>query len=278
MCIRDRMAGVKGIIHSDENLEKYKISDEEVFQIKEALELKEKDAFILVAGPESIVKSALEKVYERAMMDFIPMETRVARQDKTYFMRPIAGRARMYPETDIPPQLIEKKRLEKIKMEKGKGIGDTKAMLEKYLNKDLAKKMLKSRHLNLFMNLVEEGHDAKLVANTLEQKLIEARREGINVDKITDTSLKKLFGAYKKGLFAKTAILEILKHLLEDKSIEQIVEENGLEKIKGKELEKIVEEEKGDIAEIMRKYRLNIDPEDVQALIKKKPIKKKKDQ
>ena len=128
------------------------------------------------------------------------------------------------------------------------------------------------------MNLVEEGHDAKLVANTLEQKLIEARREGINVDKITDTSLKKLFGAYKKGLFAKTAILEILKHLLEDKSIEQIVEENGLEKIKGKELEKIVEEEKGDIAEIMRKYRLNIDPEDVQALIKKKPIKKKKDQ
>ncbi len=266
-----KMAGVKGIIHSDENLEKYKITDEEIFQIKITLDLEKEDAFVLVAAPEDIGRNALEKIIERTQMDYVPLETRRADQDKSYFMRPIAGKARMYPETDIPPQPIDNIRMKKIKEKKGRGLEDTKQMLEKLLNKDLAKKMLKSKHLKLFIRLVESGHDAKLVANILEQTLTELRRQGIKIEKIKEKQIEKILEEYKQGVIAKKAIIEILKYLTSEKgSIKDIIKKYKLNKITGKELEKIVKKEKGDIGEIMKKYKLTVDPEDIQSILKNK--------
>ncbi|MFA5381601.1 MAG: Glu-tRNA(Gln) amidotransferase subunit GatE [Candidatus Micrarchaeia archaeon] len=264
-----KMAGVKGIIHSDEKLEKYKINDEEIFQIKITLDIKKEDAFVLVAGPEKIATIALEKVLERAKMDQVPLETRRAEQDKTYFMRPIAGKARMYPETDIPPQIIKEERLKIIKEKKGKGLEDTEKTLEKLLNKDLAKKMIKSKNLKLFMNLVEQGFDPKLIANTLEQTITELKRQNFNTENITDKEITQLFQEYKNNQFAKSAIGEILKYMCEIKDIKTIIKKYKLEKITGKDLEKIVKKEK-EIGEIMKKYRLNVEPEEVQIILNKK--------
>ncbi len=265
-----KTAGVKGMIHSDENLEKYKINDEEIFQIKIALDLKKEDAFVLVAAPEQIGKNALEKVIERAQMEEIPLETRRADKDLSYFMRPIAGKARMYPETDIPPQIIEKKRIEQIQNKKSLGLDDTKEILENKLNKDLAKKMLKSKYLKLFIKLIEKNHDPKVIANTLEQTLTELRREGVKIEKITDKKLEDIFEKYNEGKITKKAIAEILRKLPEEKDIDKIIKKNKLEKINGKELEKIIKDHQGNIGEIMKKYRLNIEPEDIQSILKNK--------
>ncbi|MCC7552694.1 Glu-tRNA(Gln) amidotransferase subunit GatE [Candidatus Micrarchaeota archaeon] len=265
-----KTAGVKGIIHSDENLEKYKINDEEIFQIKLSLDSKKEDAFVLVAAPEQIAINALYKVLERVNMHFIPLETRRADKDLSYFMRPIAGKARMYPETDIPPQIIDTDRLNKIKNKKGKGLEDTQASLEKMLNMDLAKKMLKSKYLQLFIKLTEEGYDPLLVANTLEQTLTELRREGVNIEKITDNQIIKIFTEYKKGRFTKKAIGEILRYTTETEDIDTILKTYELNKITGKNLEKIIENNHGNIGEIMKKYRLNIEPEEIQSILKNK--------
>ena len=110
-----KTAGVKGIIHSDEDMNKYNISESEVAEIKNALGIKEYsgrdagDAFVLVVAEHKTAEKALEKVCERAEMFFIPKETRRANPDgSTSYMRPLPGRARMYPETDIPTVRITK--------------------------------------------------------------------------------------------------------------------------------------------------------------------------
>lgn len=269
-----KMAGVKGIIHSDENLEKYKITEEEIFQIRIVLDMKPNDAFVLVAAEEKTAINALNKVIERAEMDFIPLETRRADKDLSYFMRPIAGKARMYPETDIPPETITTKRLENIKNKRGKGLQDTKELLEKKLNADLAKKMLKSRYLQLFFKLIENGHDPILIANTLEQVLTELRREGIEIEKITEEQIENIFEEYKKDKFTKKAIAEILRYISKEGDIEGIIKKYKLNKIKGEELNRIINENNENIGEIMKNYRLNIEPEDIQSIIKNKNKKK----
>lgn len=98
-------AHVGGLFHSDE-LPKYGITQEDVDVIKKELTCKGNDAFILVADKESKVDKALATVLDRIKMceEGVIAEVRRANPDgTTSFMRPIPGRARMYPETDICP-------------------------------------------------------------------------------------------------------------------------------------------------------------------------------
>jgi len=110
-----KVVGVKGIFHSDE-LPAYGISETEVKQISVELNLGEKDAFVLCAAPEWQAQLALESVMLRARATYhrIRQEVRnvVIRKGEpedgtTTAMRPLPGGARMYPETDIPPLILD---------------------------------------------------------------------------------------------------------------------------------------------------------------------------
>ena len=64
---------------------------------------------VFVADTAENVLDALKAVVERAQeaITCVPAETRTAKDDgTTRYMRPRPGAARMYPETDIPPQII----------------------------------------------------------------------------------------------------------------------------------------------------------------------------
>ena len=68
-----------------------------------------RDAVVFVADTAENVLDALKAVVERAqeLINGVPAETRTAKEDGTSrYMRPRPGAARMYPETDIPPQVI----------------------------------------------------------------------------------------------------------------------------------------------------------------------------
>jgi glutamyl-tRNA(Gln) amidotransferase subunit E len=260
-----KSAGVKGIIHSDEDMGKYSISAEELAALRTALGMGQGDAFVLVVAPAAQAQAALSKVLERARMDSIPAETRKANQDATTsYMRPLPGKARLYPETDVPPVRITKEMLESVS--KGETLEDKKARLLKLLgNADMADRMLRSRNLALFERLVKDGADPTLAASTLESTLVSLRREGVILE--PDKVLPQLFGLYDKGAFVKAAIPDILKEAGKGRSVSDAAKDYPI--ISGKELEKIVKELGSDTKAIMSKYRTRIDPKELDKLIRK---------
>ena len=109
-----KLAGVKGIFHADE-LPAYGISQEEVDEVRSSLSLAKADGFVLCCAPAWQASLALESVLSRARMAWhrIPQEVRnvvvkkgAPEDGTTAPMRPLPGRSRMYPETDVPPQAL----------------------------------------------------------------------------------------------------------------------------------------------------------------------------
>jgi glutamyl-tRNA(Gln) amidotransferase subunit E len=263
-----KAAGVKGIIHSDENLSKYGITEKEIGELEDMLNMREQDCLVLIVAPKQQAEKALENVHFRANMDFVPGETRRANPDgSSTYMRPLPGRARLYPETDVPPIPLSKKFLDSI--EKTEPMEKKKEKLEKVLNKEMAGKILKSRHLHLFERLVASGTDPMLVATTIENTLVSLRREGVEFGHLEET-LTGLFDEFRKGTFVKAAIPEVLKGMTKGASAESVLKVYRLQKISGKGLEKIVAENDYDMKKIMSKARLQVDPQEVSTLLKKK--------
>ncbi len=242
-------SGVGGIIHSDE-LPGYGIGESEVQAIAERLECGEHDAFVVVADEESKCLAALKAVVERAReaLSGVPNETRAANPDgTTRYSRPMPGRARMYPETDIRPIKISREMLDRIKQNLPEM---PEQKLDKFiriygLNEVLAKRMLNSYHLDIFEYVVENiGVPATIVANTLEGIMKSLKRDGFPVENIADEKLVGVFKLLKDGVIAKEAIPEVLQYLSKnpDADLNQVVDELGLRAIDRNKLEEIVEE------------------------------------
>ncbi len=265
-------AGVNGIIHSDEDMGKYKISNEEYEAVRKKLSLNENDAFALVAAERNRALAALQNVRFRALFEGIPEETRKTLPNaSTSYMRPLPGRARMYPESDIKPVRVTKEFLSEIKETISETPEEKREKLAKLVKPDLVGKLLRSKHLSLFEEIMKNHPelDATTVATTIEDTLTALKREGFELKQV-ENAMKKLFEEYSKGLFAKSAISEILKEMSKGKSVKKAVDDLGAKKISGEELEKIITQENSDIKQIMSKYRLQIDAKEVMELIKKK--------
>ena len=117
-----KLAGVKGVFHSDE-LPAYGIESDNVESVRKALELTDADGFVLCLAPAWQAELALESVLLRARAAWhrIPQEVRnvvikkgAPEDGTTAPMRPLPGGARMYPETDIPPQYIDSQKWQSI--------------------------------------------------------------------------------------------------------------------------------------------------------------------
>ena len=110
-----KLAGVRGVFHSDE-LPAYGITEAEVQGVRTSMAIEEKDAFVLCLAPHWQASLALEAVRGRALLAHhrLPREVRNVTVSKgapldgtTAPMRPLPGGARMYPETDVPPLLLD---------------------------------------------------------------------------------------------------------------------------------------------------------------------------
>ncbi len=245
------VAGVKGLFHTDE-LPKYGISEEEVKKLREFLNVDEKDAIIIIADKEEKVDKALEAVIERAKEAIIgvPEETRRALEDgNTSYLRPLPGAARMYPETDIPPIVIDKSRIEKIKNNLPELPEEKIERFKKEykLNDELAKKLVYGYYADLFEELCKKykkNVKPTIIAKTLEETLKEVRREGYNIDNLRDKHFDEIFKAVSTGKLAKEGIIEVLKGFCEnpDKDIDYILEIKGLKGLDREEVEKIIDE------------------------------------
>jgi glutamyl-tRNA(Gln) amidotransferase subunit E len=239
--------GVGGVFHTDE-LPAYGISSSEVENIRRVLSSTPEDAVVIVADEKVKAEAALKAVVKRASQAIfgVPEETRRALPDgNTEFTRPLPGAGRMYVETDIPAIVITEERLEKIRKKlPERPEQKLKRFIGEYgLSKEMAERVAFSENVDLFEEVVRKyKSDPTLVASTLTETLVSLRRDGVDVEKISDEKIVKLFELISEGKIAKEAIPEILRVAAKGVDIPEAIKQLGLEAISKEELLRLIRE------------------------------------
>jgi len=249
MADRARFWGrVGGVFHTDE-LPAYGITAEEIEELKKATKAKEQDAVVFVADSPENGRDALKAVMERAReaIKGVPEETRAPNPDgTTRYMRPRPGAARMYPETDIPQTQIKEdyiKRVSSLLPELPKQKLE-RLMKDYRLNQKLAKQILDSEYSELFETIVKESEvSPTTVAAFLTETLRALKRDGVQVDNMSEKQMREIFKHVGNGELTKEAIPEVVgwlsKH--EGKNIQEAISSMGLKILSKEELMKIVD-------------------------------------
>ena len=231
--------GVQGILHTDEDIEKYDLV-KEFEEVGEIMKKNEEDVIALIAAPEEQAKSAAQRVKERAEMLYtgeIPEETRGAEQDfTTRYMRPLPGAARMYPETDIPPVRIPDERIEEIDENLPETLEEKRDRLKEEIGEQLADQVVNSRKIGLF-NKFEDSVDRKDLANYIVNTLPRLESEGLE---LKEQDSEKIIEAYSEGKIEKGQMEKASKLAAEGSNdpVEEVLESQASES----EIEEAVKE------------------------------------
>jgi glutamyl-tRNA(Gln) amidotransferase subunit E len=218
MALHARVAGVGGIFHSDE-LPDYGIIAEEVALIRKLIEAKDQDGFVLVSDSREKASSAIDRVVKRARQALagVPEETRDPLPDgTTAYSRPLPGRARMYPETDVPPITVTKEL-----------IGEVGTMLPELpeqianrlqtshsLSREQADALVKNGFDLVFDEIVSAGISSKLAARALVNSLPELEGEGLDISALTAPVIIDVLKGVESRSYSKEAIPEILRRMM----------------------------------------------------------------
>ena len=238
--------GFGGIFHSDE-LPNYGITEDECKRVTDKLENEKDDGFIILTGDAENMDVAVKSIENRLLQCIIgiPAETRMPTEDgMTNFMRPRPGSARMYPETDIiPVKIYEEKRIaikESLPRSYEEQIDNYKQNIG--LNDKLSVQIFDSRYKALFEKLIKEVNiPANYIAAQLTETMIKLSRNKLNVTRITDIELGKIFKEIESGIIAKESFETIIEDMCRnDKKIDEIINEMKENRLTDKDIEKII--------------------------------------
>jgi glutamyl-tRNA(Gln) amidotransferase subunit E len=284
---------VGGIFHTDE-MPNYGITPDEVETVRKALNAKPEDAVVFVADTSENTLDALKAVAERTreILIGVPAETRTAKDDgTTRYMRPRPGAARMYPETDIPPTQINEQFVTKILSNLPESADKKQQRLANQygLNDKLAKQIVESEYNLLFDAIVKEsGVSATTVAVFLTETLKSLRRDGVQVENVSDEQVREIFRSIGSGEITKESVGEVFSWFSknEGKSVHDAAESLGLKMLSNEELETLIDQvltnNKAQVEKVgkgafglimglvMKEARGKASPEAVSLLIKKK--------
>jgi len=277
--------GLKGIIHSDEDVTKYNAT-EDFEKLRQHFAARSEDAIILL-GEYKTNGSVAEQIVRRMNQIVVGLEkeTRAANDDGTSrFMRPLPGSARLYPETDVLPMPLSKDFLEKLKKELPEPWAKKfEKFKSKYrLSEDLARQMMQSENFNFFERIVTQTKaDPTIVANTFISTLKDLeRREKIELSRISEKHYFDIFNALAEGKILKEALPELFKYFAAKpgETVASAIEELSLSPISASDLNKMIKElleqsqnltyEKA-VGLIMSKVRGRIDAQVVMDTVKK---------
>jgi len=261
--------GPKGIIHNDEDLKRYGL-EKEFEKLEKILNAQKDDIIFIVAGRNA--KIAAKSVIKRASIlgKKIPEETRVALKGDSFYLRPLPGTHRMYPETDIPPIVVDKNLLS---FEIPKTLGEYEKELSEKIGRELAHSIVKSRNFKRFLKLSKNISDIKTLSVVFTNLFKDLSREGYNIERITDDDIISVFKELKKGNISKSVLKDIFLEISKgNKNFEKF------KLIKGEKLEKIIKDEIKSNPDkngrtlmkiIMKKYNKKVDGKKVFEIIKK---------
>lgn len=239
---------VGGIFHTDE-MPNYGITPQEVEAVRKAIGAGERDAVVFVGDTAENAVDALKAIVERAqeLVTGVPAETRTAKNDgTTRYMRPRPGAARMYPETDIPPQPITDGLLEKIKANLPESSEKKLLRLIKQygLNEKLAKQLGDSEYTGFFEEIAKQtGAQASTVAAFLTETLKALKRDDVEVENVSDDQIKNMFAAVGSGELAKEAVTDVFGWLAKNqtKTVQDAINALGLKMYTEAELSVIID-------------------------------------
>ena len=275
-------AGVGGIIHSDEDLQaKYGISNDTAAQIAKATECKKGDAWVAVVADKRKAMAALAAVHSRASVahEGVVKETRRAVGEKTEYMRPLPGSARMYPETDVPPVAIASKMLQEVEIPKT--FEEKTADYQKKpfgLSAEMAARIAKDYSEQFETYAQISGIDANFIATTLAETITAVRRKGADTSKLSQAALSEFFECYAQKKFTKSAAVPIIEGVCTGKGVDETLA-SGLARLSKKQVAELVAKKKAEkpgiaanalFGEIIRDYRLVVDPADLSAAVEGK--------
>jgi glutamyl-tRNA(Gln) amidotransferase subunit E len=242
-----RVGGVRGILHSDE-LPSQGLDAAHVERLRQRLELGKDDAFALVADASPVkATEALQQVLRRASMAFIevPPETRDPLPDGgSRYSRPLPGRDRMYPETDVPPVTLAPEHLADLGSHLPERPEESRARLraEYALSHETAELLLQEGEADRFEALVRRGHTPALVVRLLTHDLPAlAAAQSEPLPDPSEELLNSTLTALAQGQFAKEGVQPVLEGvLLHGRSVAEAASSAGLAPLSRPELEQLV--------------------------------------
>ena len=223
-----KVCGVGGIFHSDE-LPAYGITEEEVVHLRQVMQAGDQDCIVIVAGAgEKQAACAVQQVILRAKKALdknpVPEETRkMLEGGSTAYMRPLPGAARMYPETDVLPVMIDEKRWDKVVVPELLTTKTQHYSLKYEIGPNYAAQLASSEKLPLFERAVGEGIKPKLAAFTILSTTTELRREGVKIQNISDDAYLGIWHAVENGRAAKEAIPDLLRSVASGKTLDDAI-------------------------------------------------------
>ncbi|HYD03533.1 MAG TPA: Glu-tRNA(Gln) amidotransferase subunit GatE [Alphaproteobacteria bacterium] len=206
---RIKLFGLNGLIHTDENLEKYGIS-EIVKNIYSDLDLRTEDGMIFILGSRDKCMLAFKKIDE-TIRDFIlsglSKEVRNAKDDGTsQYLRPMPGSSRMYPETDIQAIYADISKIKKPELLKDK----IERFAKNYsLPKQVAKELVLEPNFEIFVKKYPQIKPVT-IAESLDSSLKDIKTRYNVESNPTYEQYDQIFSKLNSGEISKEAVFEIL--------------------------------------------------------------------
>jgi glutamyl-tRNA(Gln) amidotransferase subunit E len=248
-----KVHGVGGMIHSDENLNKYNFSENEISEIKKILDIKKDDAFIIIVDDEKKAREAIKAAIGRANLQIEKTSVKEVRKSNddgtTTFLRPMPGEARMYPETDLKLLKISREQIDDAKATLPKLISENKSYLEEFgLNDELVKTIMKQEKLEEFKYLLNTTKNAQLIAKclTIFPKEIASKKnedyEKVQA-KLNSQIIESVLQAVEQNKIAENDVKVVLSKIYEGEKLENALSKEKIDLTE--EIKSLIKEKPG---------------------------------
>ncbi len=206
-------------------------------------------------------------------------EVRRAEEDgSTSFLRPLPGRARMYPETDLPLLHISRELINDAKKEMPKLRSEIKDELRKHgLHEEMIKELVQEGKMNEFQELMGVYNKPDLIAKMLtvwikdlSVKLNKDRKE--IEKKLTLDILETILQAIGKTI-SENEVYDVMGEVAEGKNVKESVKREKVENLE-EEVLKIIKEKPGLTVNaymglVMQRFKGKVNGKEVAEILKK---------